>query len=178
MEPQVVIYGVLGLVIVILTVLFVRERRLVNKAIKIVKAKNDYIRLIEHQASMQHRQLGNEFENRMKSFGFTSSEDSLSKDADVMEKFKAIVQEERPLFQARNLARKKAAEKAEREERAAAQKRYEEQRAKVAQQQAEREAERQSSSSVDTSAAFVAMPIITDTSFSTFSCDAGSVDCG
>lgn len=178
MEPQVVVYGILGLVIVVLTVLFIRERRLVNKAIKIVESKNDYIRLIEHQASMQQRQLEDEFNNRMKSFGFTSSADSLSKDSTVMEKFTAIVQEERPLFQARNLARKKATEKAEKEERAAAQKRYEEQRAKVAQQQAEREAERKSSSTIDTSASFVAMPIITDTSFSTFSCDAGSVDCG
>lgn len=178
MEPQVVIYGVLGLVIVVLAAMFWRERRLVNKAIKIVEAKNDYIRLVEHRASMEKRQLENEFDNRMQSFGFTNSEDSLSKDSDVMEKFKAIVQKERPLFQARNLARKKAVEKSEREAREAAQKRYEEQRAKVAKQQAERKAERASSSSVDTSASFIAMPIVSDTSFSSFSCDAGSVDCG
>lgn len=178
MEPEVLIYGALGLVIAVLLALYIRERRLVNKAVKIVERKNDHIALIERQSTKEYNQLDDAFHERMLSFGFLNYTELFAQDDEIAGKIKELVNTERPAFQEKYLARKKAAEQAAQAEREAQQKRYAEQREKAAAKAEEEKKARKSSSGVSDST-FIAVPIVTDTSFTSISCDSsgGGGDC-
>ena len=171
MEP-VVIYTMLGIIIAVLFVLYLRERRLTNKAIKILKDKNDQIRLMDLQATKEYNHLSGAFHERMKSFGFLNYTELLSQDSDIAEKIKAIVVAERPGFQEKYLARKKAAEKVAQEEREERRKRYEEQREEQARKDAAFKKDKNSSSGMSDST-FISVPVVSDMSFTSISCDGG-----
>lgn len=171
MEP-VVIYTVLGIVIAILFFLYLRERRLTNKAIKILEDKNNQIRLMDHQATKEYNHLSGAFHERMQSFGFSNYTELLSQDSEIAEKIKAIVEAERPGFQEKYLARKKAAEKLAQEEREERRKRYEEQREEREKKAAESKKQKQSSSGMIDST-FISVPVVSDMSFTSISCDGG-----